>query len=175
MKNVIKTTDAIFYFRSNTVKKTLTDPGKQFPRETYDHVKSLINNKEYYTQLTNWHSNMSYSMEKLDILCNVEDCLKHKDKYNVPLETYLDIVDVVLSVYADSLEYSRKNLPPHVYLMHTDIRGKNFVVTKDYKIKLLDMDSYDLINEFMHWRVAGFFTEVFFLVNERIRDIKTNV
>ena len=171
MKKVQKTNDAVFYYNEDSVKKTSTNSGKEFPEKTYNHVCALIQDKPYYTKLLSWHSNKSYSMENLDILYTAEDCLK-KHSINLPTSVYLDILSVSMSVYTDSLEYSKKHLPGNIYLMHTDMRSKNLVITRDHQVKLIDLDSFHFIPKFVHWRVPGFLTEIFFLTNQKIQDSK---
>ena len=169
MKKVKKNHTSTIFYNKNSVRKDLTN--SQFSKNVYDHVKNLSDGKPYYTQLLDWHSNTSYSMERLDVLNTAQDCINDASM-NIPLDVCLDLVNIGISVYTDTLEYSRKHLPKGTYLTYADARFKNFVITNEYQIKLIDLDSFTLSHDYVHWRTPGFFTEIFMLLNKKIQDAK---
>lgn len=117
------------------VIKTLQ--GKPKSEQWYKTYTCFSYNRPLYTKVLDFQDN-KITMEKLDILMPVNKYLKTSNK--IDRELCLNIIQSYFQVITDCIEYS-KYLDKD-YWTHDDLTIDNFIITKDYTIKLIDPDSF---------------------------------
>lgn len=104
----------------------------------------FVGKKDYYVKILEVKSSNEYTMEYLDILSTVD---RYLDPWNPDFNKNIqenildDILRVFIQLQNDCLEFS-KTLPAGQYWVHKDLHLSNFVITKDRKVKLIDIDSF---------------------------------
>ncbi len=102
-------------------------------------------------------------MEKLDFIATVEDLLKDPDYFHLVNKNILcDILYAINYSWAQSMEYS-KCIREDQYFINTDVSLHNMVITKDKSIKILDPESYELIDTIPNESWAFDFTEKYYM------------
>tara|TARA_B100001057_G_scaffold321330_1_gene321543 strand:- start:411 stop:950 length:540 start_codon:yes stop_codon:yes gene_type:complete len=87
-------------------------------------------------------------MEKLDVICNLEELFKAGSKHKnlITKDLICETISVLSRAWAIDFEYS-KTLKGHEYFTHDDLKLCNLVLTSDYQIKFIDPDSYGFSSE----------------------------
>lgn len=105
----------------------------------------FVGNKDYCVKVLEVRGSNEYTMEYFDILSTVD---RYLDPYNPDFnkniqENILDEIQrVFLQLQIDCMRFSKKFLPKGKYWVHKDLHLSNFVITKDRKVKLIDIDSF---------------------------------
>ncbi len=102
-------------------------------------------------------------MEKLDLIATVEDLLKDHNYFHLVNKNVLcDILYAINYSWAQSMEYS-KCIREDQYFINTDVSLHNMVITKDKSIKILDPESYELIDTIPNESWAFDFAEKYYM------------
>tara|TARA_B100000212_G_C27348199_1_gene522348 strand:+ start:158 stop:649 length:492 start_codon:yes stop_codon:yes gene_type:complete len=157
--------------KGNEVIKTL-DHRAPFTKEEFNLYRIFSADKNYCVKLYKWNDNYSYSMEKINILCNLEESLHSRINYNVPLEKLEETLITYIKIFTDCVEFSKKNLPNGKYFMHRDLNLSNVVYTENYDIKLIDVDAFEITDRLIPARWLGRLAEMSLCIDERLVDLR---
>jgi len=158
-------------FKENKVIKTLNHRAP-FTQEEFNLYQKFSADKDYCVKLYKWNNSNSYSMEKLHILCNLEESLHSRVNYNVPLEKLEETLSTYIKIFTDCIEFSKENLPSGKYFMHRDLNLSNVVYTENYDIKLIDVDAFEITDRMIPARWIGRLSEMALCIDERLVDLR---
>jgi len=148
--------------------------GSQLYPDYHKRFYNFIRRKDYYVKILEIKDSFEYSMEYLDIYSTVDRYL-HPDnpnfKNNIQEDILEDILRVFLQIQIDCVEFSKtlwksKTLPAGQYWVHEDVHLLNFVITKDRKIKLIDIDSFAIAESPLHFS----YIDTFAVLTSRLQD-----
>ena len=143
-----------------------------FTEEHFNLYKKFSKDKNYCVPVKTWESPTRYSMEKIKPYCTLKDCLlDYPDKYKIPNKNIAEALQVFCQIYTDCIQFSHENLPQGQYFMHQDMYLKNLVFTHDLKVKLLDIDSFIVIDEIMSGKYIASWNQLAWLVSNRIQNV----
>jgi len=139
LKNVIE-------FKNDSVTKTVNKPYINITQTWVDMYTELSENNNYLVKVLDVNPNTNtIVMESLDIFNDVEECLKnYSDRITKPI--LCDIILALSTSWAQSIEFS-KTLPNNDFFVHTDLSLQNIVLTKNNKVKVIDPDSYVIVEK----------------------------
>jgi RIO-like serine/threonine protein kinase len=137
LKNVIE-------FKNDCVVKTVNKPFINITQTWFDMYTELSDNNNYLVKVLDVNSN-TIVMESLDIFDDVEECLKNHSS-RITKSILCDIILALSTSWAQSIEFS-KALPNNDFFVHTDLSLQNIVLTKDNKVKVIDPDSYVIVEK----------------------------
>ena len=139
LKNVIE-------FKNDSVIKTVNKPYINITQTWVDMYTELSENNNYLVKVLDVNPNTNtIVMESLDIFDDVEECLKnHSARITKPI--LCDIILALSTSWTQSIEFS-KTLPNNDFFVHTDLSLQNIVLTKDNKVKVIDPDSYVIVEK----------------------------
>tara|TARA_Y100000022_G_C13196647_1_gene350676 strand:+ start:168 stop:728 length:561 start_codon:yes stop_codon:yes gene_type:complete len=140
-----RTNSKIIIKDSNTIVKTLKNPDKNKPLDDvwFEKYNYLQNNNEAFVKVYKTNGFDTIEMENLDILSTVDELFcfnKNPKQENINKDLICDIVYAMQSTWNDMIKYS-KTLSFDSFFLHGDVTLQNVVVTKDLKVKLIDVDS----------------------------------
>mgnify|MGYP001579941877 CR=1 FL=1 len=130
---------------SNTVIKTAKNPDKNSPLDSiwFEKYNHLQNNNEAFVKVYSTNGFDTFEMEKLDILLTVNDLFcfnKNPKQEHITKDLICDIVYAMQSTWNDMMQFS-KTLKEDLFFLHGDFTLSNIVVTKDFKVKLIDVNA----------------------------------
>lgn len=175
MKKVINTNNGLLRFGKTTVTKEIGKNQSPWSQDLYDLYQLFSAQHSYTTKLISRTNDRIYEMERLDIVADVYDILNHNatDLHELStLENCLKIVSFYNKIYVDCLEFSIKHLPQGQYFFHTDLDLSNVVFTSDGSIKLIDIDSFKIENNFFNPEQKGYSQYVLYkayILSERLK------
>jgi len=139
LKNVIE-------FKNDSVVKTVNKPYINITQTWFDMYTELSENNDYLVKVLDVNSNTNtIVMESLDIFDDVEECLKNHSN-RITKSILCDIILALSTSWTQSIEFS-KALPNNDFFVHTDLSLQNIVLTKDNKVKVIDPDSYVIVEK----------------------------
>ena len=139
LKNVIE-------FKNDSVVKTVNKPYINITQTWFDMYTELSENNDYLVKVLDVNSNTNtIVMESLDIFDDVEECLKNHPS-RITKSILCDIILALSTSWTQSIEFS-KALPNNDFFVHTDLSLQNIVLTKDNKVKVIDPDSYVIVEK----------------------------
>ena len=89
----------------------------------------------------------SFTMEYIPHHCNAKEWLDKAKLKDVPFghQQKLDLFKKITKTFNDGLTYSRRL--NNEYWAHCDLDVYNFIVTEDYSFRLIDPDSWNIVNK----------------------------
>ena len=164
-----KSKHSIFHISKKEITKKLFY--ERFTEEEYNLYKEFSKDKKYCVKLNSWTNENCYSMEKIDILCSLNKCLRKDLFKNIPKEKYIEALSIYNRIYADCIDFSLNNLSQGKFFLHLDMGLNNIVFTKDLDIKLIDVDSFTITEQIVNSKYIGYYNELIWLVSERLRNV----
>ena len=138
-----------------TIKKTVNKGFIDVNKTWFEYYSQLSKNNKYLVKIFTMDAKTnSFTMENLGEVTSVEQCLKQSDKY-VTKKVLCDIILALTTTWAQGIEFS-KLLDNDKFFVHTDLSLCNIVMTKDKQIKVIDPDSYTIVEKLK-------FTEKFYM------------
>ena len=151
---------------NNLVRKITEIP---WAREDYEVYKKFSHRKPYLPKIDRWITKNEYTMEKLDILCTIQEGLLFPKKYNLNKDVILTIPAMYNQIFVDCLNFSRLHYTKEkAFYMHRDLHLKNVVITTDYKIMVIDVDAFEKTYTMVPWRYLNNHVTVLWMANEAL-------
>jgi len=119
--------------------------------EWFEFYKALAAKNKYLVKVLDIDikRNILY-MENLGNCIHTEACLKDPYlKNRATKEIVCDIIIALNTAWSDSIEFS-KSLQGNEFFVHTDLSLDNIVLTPNNKIKVIDPDSFQLIDKLLY-------------------------
>ena len=137
--------------QNNTVIKTVNKPFLDITQAWFDYYTKLSNENKYLVKVLDINSDKNIIiMENLGEVLEVEQCLKdHVLRPRITKEIVCDVILALNTSWSQSIEFS-KTLPDNNFFVHTDLSLDNIVMTTDNKIKVIDPDSYVIVDKLQY-------------------------
>ena len=160
----METSKSIIKINTNNVVKILKDKSVRRPKQWLMHYQELCKSNKFLVKVFDVDdAGDTVSMEKIDFLTTIEVLLKDHHYFHLVNKNILcDILYAINYSWAQSMEYS-KYIREDQYFINTDVSLHNMVITKDKGIKILDPESYDLIDTIPNESWAFDFTEKYYM------------
>tara|TARA_B100000900_G_scaffold391409_1_gene386019 strand:+ start:11407 stop:11898 length:492 start_codon:yes stop_codon:yes gene_type:complete len=160
--------EAKIIIEDNIVRKQLGN--HKWPKPIYDMYMMFCHDKPYCMKELHWENDKEYTMEKLDIICTVQEALEKPHHFPLNKKVLLDIMITYNQIYLDCLKFSKDNLK-QMYFMHRDMGMQNLVVTYDLEVKLIDVDAFEITPSLVPWKFLNTNATVQWLVNEKLPHV----
>ena len=157
----------ILTYEHDYIKKTLYH--HDWSKKNFDLYQELSQGKNYFIKVLDWLSPRQYTMEKIEIISDVRTVLL-SNEHQLTRHQLEDIYCIFNQYYLDCINFSRNRLDGE-YFMHQDYQLQNVVMTKDYQVKVIDADSFQIRKEFMDWTYFDSLQIIIFLINEKIKKL----
>jgi serine/threonine-protein kinase RIO1 len=137
--------------QNNTVIKTVKKPFLDVTQTWFNYYTKLSKRNQYLVKVLDIDPDKNIIiMENLGEVISVEQYLK--DYYLRPYITKELVCDIILALntsWTQSINFS-KTLPDDNFFVHTDLSLNNIVITKDKKVKVIDPDSYVIVDKLQY-------------------------
>jgi len=103
-------------------------------------------------------------MERVHYITTIELLFKDDRLWHLVNKSVLcDIIYTVNFSWAQSMQYSKTHLEQDWYIMNTDVSLQNIVLTEELEIKILDPESYELLETTPGERWAFDYSEKYYM------------
>jgi len=160
-------TNSIIY-EDNCVRKILRTA---WPKYHYDLFKIFAHDKKYLPKVYSYVCDIEYTMEKLDILCTVQEGLIDPKKYKLNRDIILSIPAMYNQIFVDCLNFTRLHVEDKLFFMHRDLHLSNVVITKDHKIMLIDVDAFEKTYKMVPWKYLNNYMTILWMSNEALLHV----
>lgn len=132
-----------FCYKKPRSKKHLTSYWLDCYNELSDKNPSLVKIYEL-DELRN------FKMEKIDIIKTLEQVLKIDSNHHYLNKILIsDIIVCLNTIWIDCINFSR-TLSNNKFFIHDDLMLHNIVLTEDYQIKIIDPESFRIVDNLDH-------------------------
>lgn len=138
----------VINIQNDVVVKTINKPFIKITQLWFDRYTKLSKNNNYLVKVLDVDVDKNIiTMENLGEVKSVEQFLKQPhSKSKLKKNTLCDIILALNTTWSQSIEFSR-TLPNDDFFVHTDLHLDNIVLTKDNKVKVIDPDSYTIVDK----------------------------
>jgi len=146
-KKQIKTKAGEVHIEDDFATKRLNKPLAHLNNNWLEFYKCLSDENPDLLQIYEVIDQKTYRMEKIEVIDNIERILKEPEYYPYLSKNIIsEVIRVINESWVQAIKYSNTFPEQHKYFINTDLTLDNIVLTTDYKVRLIDPESYNFVN-----------------------------
>jgi len=146
-KKQLKTKQGEVHVEEDYVTKKLSKPKPWLTPTWLEYYKDLSDANPDLIKVYEIIDQQTYRMERIDIINNLEVILKEPEYYTILNKQIIsEVIRVINESWVQAIKYSNRFPELHKYYVNTDLTLDNLVLTTDYKVRVVDPESYNFVD-----------------------------